>query len=53
VFLNLEPAMGSLLGVQILGDRLGPLAWVGGGLILAAAITMTTSGHTEVAAILE
>jgi drug/metabolite transporter (DMT)-like permease len=42
VFLNLEPAIGSWLGVQLLGDRLGPYAWVGGGLILAAAITLTT-----------
>jgi len=42
VFLNLEPALGSWLGVQLLGDRLGPYAWVGGGLILAAAITLTS-----------
>ena len=45
VFLNIEPALGSLLGVELLGDRLGPFAWVGGGLILAAAITLTTRGH--------
>jgi drug/metabolite transporter (DMT)-like permease len=31
VFLNLEPALGSILGVQFLGDRLGPLVWLGGG----------------------
>ncbi len=42
VFLNIEPLLGSLLGVELLGDRLGPLAWVGGGLILAAAVTLTT-----------
>jgi drug/metabolite transporter (DMT)-like permease len=53
VFLNLEPAMGSILGIQLLGDRLGPLAWVGGGLIVAAAVTLTTRGHTEAVAILE
>jgi drug/metabolite transporter (DMT)-like permease len=53
VFLNLEPAVGSLLGVEVLGDRLGPFAWVGGGLIIAAAIVLTTRGHSEVAAILE
>ena len=29
------------LGVELLGDRLGPMAWVGGGLILAAAVTLT------------
>lgn len=42
VFLNIEPVLGSLLGVQLLGDTLGPFAWVGGGMILAAAVTLTT-----------
>jgi drug/metabolite transporter (DMT)-like permease len=42
VFLNIEPMLGSFLGVQLLGDRLGPFAWLGGALILAAAITLTT-----------
>jgi drug/metabolite transporter (DMT)-like permease len=45
VFLNIEPALGSWLGVQLLGDKLGPFAWVGGGLILAAAVTLTARGH--------
>jgi drug/metabolite transporter (DMT)-like permease len=45
VFLNIEPALGSYLGVQLLGERLGPFAWLGGGLILAAAITLTVRGH--------
>jgi drug/metabolite transporter (DMT)-like permease len=45
VFLNIEPALGSLLGVELLGDKLGPFAWIGGGLILAAAVTLTTRGH--------
>jgi len=45
VFLNIEPALGSWLGVQFLGDELGPFAWIGGGLILAAAITLTVRGH--------
>jgi drug/metabolite transporter (DMT)-like permease len=53
VFLNLEPAVGSFLGVQLMGDKLGPMAWVGGGLIVAAAVTLTTRGHAEVAAIAE
>jgi drug/metabolite transporter (DMT)-like permease len=53
VFLNLEPALGSILGVKLLGDRLGPLAWLGGGLIVAAAVTLTTRGHEEGMAILE
>jgi drug/metabolite transporter (DMT)-like permease len=42
VFLNIEPMLGSFLGVELLGDRLGPSAWVGGVLIVAAAITLTT-----------
>ncbi len=45
VFLNIEPALGSWLGVELLGDRLGPFAWVGGGLILAAAVVLTTRGQ--------
>ncbi len=47
VFLNIEPALGSALGVWLLGDRLGPLTWVGGALILAAAITLTATGQAE------
>jgi drug/metabolite transporter (DMT)-like permease len=54
VFLNIEPALGSWLGVQLLGEHLGPYAWLGGGLILAAAVILTTRGrHTEPAALLE
>jgi threonine/homoserine efflux transporter RhtA len=45
VFLNIEPALGSWLGVELLGDRLGPYAWVGGGLILMAAIILTSRGQ--------
>ncbi len=45
VFLNIEPALGSYLGVQLLGEHLGPHAWLGGGLILAAAVTLTVRGH--------
>ncbi len=45
VFLNIEPALGSVLGVELLGEHLGPHAWAGGALILAAAITLTTRGH--------
>jgi drug/metabolite transporter (DMT)-like permease len=47
VFLNIEPALGSWLGVELLGDRLGPFAWVGGGLILAAAVTLTLRGDSS------
>jgi drug/metabolite transporter (DMT)-like permease len=45
VFLNIEPMLGSYLGVELLGDHLGPWAWFGGVLILAAAITLTTRPH--------
>jgi drug/metabolite transporter (DMT)-like permease len=45
IFLNLEPAVGSLLGVRLLGEHLGPFAWIGGGLILAAAVALTTRGQ--------
>lgn len=47
VFLNIEPALGSALGVWLLGDALGPLTWAGGALILAAAITLTSTGQAE------
>jgi drug/metabolite transporter (DMT)-like permease len=48
VLLNMEPLIGSLLGVFVLGERLGPGAWVGGGLILASAVTLTTRSKTRV-----
>jgi drug/metabolite transporter (DMT)-like permease len=54
VFLNIEPALGSFLGVKLLGEHLGPFAWLGGALILGAAVTLTTRGHEhEPAVILE
>ena len=45
VFLNIEPALGSVLGVKLLGEHLGPYAWAGGALILGAAVVLTTLGH--------
>jgi drug/metabolite transporter (DMT)-like permease len=48
VLLNMEPLIGSLLGVLVLGERLGPSAWAGGGLILASAIMLTTRSNTRV-----
>jgi drug/metabolite transporter (DMT)-like permease len=45
VFLNIEPALGSLLGVELLGEKLGPYAWMGGALIIGAAVVLTTRGH--------
>jgi drug/metabolite transporter (DMT)-like permease len=54
VFLNLEPALGSVLGVELLGERLGPYAWVGGALILGAALALTMhSKEQKPVAILE
>jgi drug/metabolite transporter (DMT)-like permease len=48
VLLNMEPLVGSLLGVFALGEHLGPSAWTGGALILAAAITLTTHSKAHV-----
>ena len=45
VLLNMEPLIGSLLGVLVLKERLGPMAWVGGAMILLAAVTLTTRQH--------
>jgi len=45
VFLNIEPALGSYLGVKLLGEHLGPHAWTGGALILGAAVILTTRRH--------
>jgi len=45
VFLNIEPALGAVLGVALLGERLGPYAWAGGALILGAAVALTTLEH--------
>ncbi len=48
VLLNMEPLIGSLLGVLVLQEKLGPSAWVGGGLILTAAVTLTMHSKTRV-----
>jgi drug/metabolite transporter (DMT)-like permease len=42
ILLNMEPLIGSLLGIFLLHDHLGGLAWLGGAMILAASITLTT-----------
>jgi len=52
VFLNIEPALGSALGVELLGEHLGPYAWIGGLLILGAALALTArsgASHPEFA----
>jgi drug/metabolite transporter (DMT)-like permease len=48
VLLNMEPLIGSILGVFILHESLGPSARIGGALILAAAIVITTRSRTRV-----
>ncbi len=48
ILLNMEPLIGSLLGVFALGEVLGPTAWTGGILILAAAVTLTLHSKTTV-----
>jgi drug/metabolite transporter (DMT)-like permease len=54
VFLNIEPVLGSVLGVELLGEHLGPYAWLGGVLILGAAVALTLrGGEPEPAVILE
>lgn len=47
VLLNMEPLIGSLLGVFLLGERLGPSALIGGALILAAALVVTTRSRAR------
>ncbi len=49
VLLNMEPLVGSLLGIFLLHEHLGPSAWAGGLLILLAAITLTTRRQTGAA----
>lgn len=46
VFLNIEPALGSVLGVKLLSEHLGPYAWLGGAMIVGAAVVMTTRSQT-------
>jgi drug/metabolite transporter (DMT)-like permease len=48
VFLNIEPLIGSLLGVLLLGEQLGASAWIGGALIVAAAVTLTLRSKSAI-----
>jgi drug/metabolite transporter (DMT)-like permease len=48
VLLNMEPLMGSLLGVFVLHEHLSSIAYVGGLLILLAAVILTR-GSPEIA----
>jgi drug/metabolite transporter (DMT)-like permease len=47
VLLNMEPLIGSLLGVLVLHETLGTSAWAGGALILTAAVIITTHSRTS------
>jgi drug/metabolite transporter (DMT)-like permease len=47
VLLNMERLIGSLLGVFLLRESLGPSARTGGALILAAALIITTGSRTR------
>jgi drug/metabolite transporter (DMT)-like permease len=47
VFVNLEPVVGTLLGVTLLGDRLGWTGVAGGLLIIGAALAVTRGGATK------
>jgi drug/metabolite transporter (DMT)-like permease len=46
VLLNMEPLIGSILGIALLHESLGPTALIGGILILASALLITTRSHT-------
>lgn len=50
VFLNLEPLMGSLLGIFLLHEHLGTRALLGGVLIVISAIVLTTHSRTTIKA---
>lgn len=48
VFLNLEPIVGSILGIVFLGESLGVVAWLGGAMIVIAAVTLTSRPHSHI-----
>jgi len=53
ILLNMEPLVGSLLGILILGEHLGPTAWAGGAMILAAAAILTLHSETSVSGLMQ
>ena len=48
VFLNLEPLVGSVLGIALLHEKLGHSAVLGGLLIVLSAVVLTTHSRTTV-----
>ena len=51
VFLNLEPVVGTILGVLVLGDLLGAYAIIGGLLVIGAAVFVAASDNHEPATV--
>ena len=51
VFLNMEPVIGSLLGVAAFHEALGAVAWIGGTMIVGSAILLTTRSHAGAEAV--
>jgi len=45
VFLNLEPVVGAILGVVLLGDLLGSYSILGGLLVIGAAVFVAATGE--------
>lgn len=45
VLLNMEPLLGSLLGVIVLHEHLGVFAYIGGAMIIGAALLLTTQSR--------
>jgi drug/metabolite transporter (DMT)-like permease len=50
IFLNMEPVIGSILGVAVFQEHLGTIAWIGGALILGSAVLLTTRSNGGVGA---
>lgn len=48
ILLNMQPLVGCLLGVVVLEERLGLLAWAGGIMILTATLALTTKSRARV-----
>ena len=46
VMLNMEPIVGSTLGMVLFGDRLGLSGWVGGAMILTCATLVSLQPAT-------
>jgi|SRR6185312_2088174 len=47
VFLNMEPLIGAILGLTFLHESLGPLAILGGAMIIGSAAYFSTRAHAQ------